>query len=257
MMAAPPEDTLVITLNNLQQDQAQAMKKKMEQALAGVGHLDAAAQAAMTSLREQLGAALVLARLYVVMPARMLNRPLYGWAADVARSKGLGDSLSEDTPTLTLLGTAGAEPEWNSRATSAGHRAVPLLSSAFVAQVPMVTALLHELGLGLSWLDQGSMAFVEKHLGNLMGMFFVPDAATTRDSEGRLIIPAQDFVAAHNVKTVFGLGSSYVGGALAVMIFFTTETLTKAHAERLSLFMSAFKAKTAGLLRKQTVFSDG
>lgn len=39
---------------------------------------------------------------------------------------------------LTLIATRGDEPDWNSRRTSRGHRAIPLLSVEMVQQAPMI-----------------------------------------------------------------------------------------------------------------------
>ena len=48
---------------------------------------------------------------------------------------------------LTLMATVGENPEWNSRKNSAGHKAIPLPSAEFVAQIPMIAQLIGQFGL--------------------------------------------------------------------------------------------------------------
>ncbi|HVE71589.1 MAG TPA: hypothetical protein VNI54_09500 [Thermoanaerobaculia bacterium] len=50
-----------------------------------------------------------------------------------------------DLRCLTLVATRGNEADWNSRLTSRGHRAIPLMSVEMVQQAPMIT----QLGLNL------------------------------------------------------------------------------------------------------------
>ena len=51
--------------------------------------------------------------------------------------------------------------------------------------------------------------------------FFVPDAATSHDEAGRLLIPAQDFVRRYGVRTVIGVGGQFAGsGMILVCVFF-------------------------------------
>ena len=91
-------------------------------------------------------------------------------------------------------------------------------------------------------------------MGGFNGVFYVADAATARDSQGRFIIPAQDFVAKYGVKTVFGLGGAYLGGALAACIVFAGEQLPRQQAERFAGLATPFKAATAELVRSRQYF---
>lgn len=62
----------------------------------------------------------------------------------------LGGPPSDDVRCFTLLATAGDEPAWNDIASSEGHRTIPLLSVDAVAQIPMLAALIQQLGFELS-----------------------------------------------------------------------------------------------------------
>lgn len=57
------------------------------------------------------------------------------------------DQLADDVRCLTLIGTAGDHPDWASRRTSRGHQAIPLVSEAAIARLPMIYQLLVQLGI--------------------------------------------------------------------------------------------------------------
>src|SRR5579862_8699998 len=67
----------------------------------------------------------VLVRLFKTHPFSALSADIKEFANSMA-----GDRLSGETRCLTLLGTAGEAPAWNSRRDSKGHQAIPLLSEA-------------------------------------------------------------------------------------------------------------------------------
>ena len=65
----------------------------------------------------------------------------------VARGAAAESVPTPETRCLTLLGSAGDQPEWNSRRGSMGHRAIPLVSEQVVLSLPMVSRLTKSLGL--------------------------------------------------------------------------------------------------------------
>ena len=61
------------------------------------------------------------------------------------------DEMPTNMKCLTLLATVGDEPEWNSRAFSTGHKAIPLPSVELVRKFPMVSNLVKQFGLELNF----------------------------------------------------------------------------------------------------------
>jgi len=162
----------------------------------------------------------------------------------LADANGGSAKLSGKTLVLSLLGTAGVKPEWNDRLNSKGHLGIPLLGAAFVSGLPMVSRLMSDMGLGLDWLETQDTEIVVKTLGRLARLFYVSDAAHSQDQQGRNLVPAQDFVSANGVKTVFGVGGGYMNGTFVTTIFFTKELIDKAVAEQLPTLITAFKTAT-------------
>jgi hypothetical protein len=225
----------------------------LRDAIRGCESVEDAAQTTARLLHDTFQQTTVLARVYATVPHGELPPPLATFAEGVAAPRKPGD-LAHDTPVLTLLGTAGARPEWRDRTKSRGHQALPLLDAAFVESVPMLARLLRELGIDLRWLDESPDTHSRRLLGGFNGTFHVDDARTARDNLGRHIIPAQDFVAEHQVRTVFGMGGFYLDGTLIVCILFTSETISRAAAERMSSLISLFKAETSRLVRQRKLF---
>jgi hypothetical protein len=196
-----------------------------------------------------------LARVYAVVPYRELAAEARAFADDLAANALQSELLKPETPVLTLLGTHGAKPEWCDRTKSKGHLAIPLLSAAFVREIPMLARLLKELGVDLAWLDAAADMNARRLIGGFNGVFFVDDAATAQDNLGRKIIPAQDFVEEQGVKSVFGMGGFYPDNTLIVIIVFARERLTRAHVERLTSLISLVKGETFGLVRARKFFA--
>lgn len=196
----------------------------------------------------------VLARLFVVVPWRALppeERAVAGGAVDAAPTAAR---------VLSLLGTAGRQPAWRDRRRSQGHRAIPL-SKETVHGAPMLARLLTDLDvdLGLAPGAPGGVADggdlqTRKLAGGSNNTFYVADARTARDAQGRLIIPGQDFVAAHGVQTVFGMGGAWVDGSHAVAILFTSEAIPRSVVDRFPSFIGTFKIATTRLVQAGALY---
>ena len=183
----------------------------------GAGSMEEVATRVVRHLNENLSdkasgsKACALVRLYKTHAYKDLDAELRGFAQGI-----LGHAPeSEDMKCLTLLGTAGEKTEWNSRSSSSGHKAIPLASESFVAQIPMIARLVSQFGLDVNALirpDPGLLADLEQKEYNA---FHVPEAA------GSPYIPAQeDFVIAHGVRSVLGFGGMLATGDLFAVILF-------------------------------------
>jgi hypothetical protein len=119
-------------------------------------------------------------------------------------------------PSLLLLGTSGALPEWNDRRLSASHSIIPLDRAQVLAdRAPMIAGLLAELGVDIdTFVDlEETDAKVIQH--QEYGVFHVQEATGSR------LIPAQDFVAAHHVRSVVGCGGGLPSGEVFVLVLFS------------------------------------
>jgi hypothetical protein len=101
--------------------------------------------------------------------------------------------------------------------------AIPLLSEAFVDSIPMMSRLLKELGLPLTWVQDPGAVMLRQTIGAEVGFFYVEDALSATDELGRKIIPAQEFVSNYGVRCVFAVGGVVFGGAVLVLIFFSRD----------------------------------
>ena len=197
----------------------------------------------------------VLARIYLTVPLRDLPRRNRDFARQQAAARKAESRLQDDTQVLSLFGTWGLEEAWRDRRNSKGHVGIPLVDASFVSGIPMVARLFEELGMGdFEWSLSRGDELVRKLMGGFNGVFYVADASTARDKEGRHIIPAQDFIAEHGVRTVFGMGGAYLSGTLVACIVFAGAQLSRQQAERFAGLVTPFKAATAPLVRARQYF---
>ena len=229
-----------------------AVKEWLAQRLAGATSVEQAAQRFTTALSERFHSS-VMVRLYSTVPFGELPAKERVFAKDLAASADVM-ALRPQTPVLVLFGTRGRRPEWNDRQSSQGHLAIPLCNAAFVDEIPMLASLLREIGLDLHWLDSPGETLTRRLVGGFNGVFYVPNARVGRDGRGRPVIPNQDFVSSFDVKTVFGMGGAYPYGSFVSAIVFTTESLSRAAAERFAPLVSVFKAATLNLVSEGALF---
>ncbi len=219
--------------------------------------LEEAAQALATAIHTHFNESVALARVFFTVPFGSLPKANKGFVQKLAESAGAASGLKETTPVLSLLGTHGQETDWNDRHKSKGHQGIPLISSAFVGAIPMISRLLKELGVPLDWIDSHDSEIIKKTVSGSAGLFFVDNAGQSTDNEGRKIIAAQDFVSAYKVKSVFGTGEAYAGGQILVVVLFCRDAFTRVTAEHFPTLTSSFKDKTSTLVGSGKIFSDG
>jgi hypothetical protein len=153
----------------------------------------------------------VLARFFETHPFGKLPGDLQA----CARVGAAGHPLAPAMRCLILFGTTGDRAEWCSPSRSAHHRAIPVASAALVDQSPMISRLLHELGLPVPELraPAGGLLGREEHTCNV---FYVPQAS------GSPYVPAQDdFVIPCGIQSVLGFGGWLPTGELFATVLFT------------------------------------
>lgn len=219
------------------------------------GHLQEAAQKCARLLYEEFRESVVLARVFVTLPFRDLTPPVKAFVTGLAEARELLPQLHDDTQVLSLMGTCGAEARWDDRLQSGGHLGIPLLSESFIESIPMVARMMSDMGIGSDWFDKMEPDILVKSLGRAAGVFYVRDAKTWLDRQNRKIVSAQDFVEAHDVRTVFGLGGSYLNGSFVTVIIFTRETLEQSQIESFMSLVNTFKGATIGLVMGGAIFA--
>ncbi len=227
----------------------------LEEKIQKAGSLEEASQELAASLHRKFEESAVLARVFVTVPYESLPSANRNFVENLADSAGAKSGVRPATPVLSLIGTFGQESNWQDRRKSEGHVGIPLISSAFVDAIPMISRLIKELGLALEWVDSHDTEKIVETIGSKAGLFYVEDAASATDSEGRKIIAAQDFVSDHNVKSVFGTAGAYSSGQLAVAVVFCRDTVSRSVAELFLPLTDLFKAGTTALVESGKVFA--
>jgi len=194
---------------------------------AGSTSMEETANKIVNFLYENLGTesnekAFALVRLFKTHAYEDLDREL----------REFGNSLLGQKPEtpgvkcLTLLATAGDQPDWNTRAGSAGHKAIPLPSAQVVEQIPMVSQLVKQFGLEVHSVVDPDLKILMDLEQTTFNVFFVPEAA------GSPYITAQDeFVIPYQIKSVLGFGGMLPTGNLFAIIMFSKVPIPKTTAD--------------------------
>ncbi len=149
---------------------------------------------------------------------------------------------------LTLLASAGENPVWNDRKKSRGHRVIPLVSVKAVAEIPMISSLVKQFGIGVVSLIRPDPALLLDLTQRTFNVFLVPDAV------GSSYIPAQrDFVVPYGIQSVLGFGGVFPSGDLFAIIVFSKVKISRETAELFK--MLALSVKIAVLPFENAVFS--
>lgn len=233
-------------------DEVQRLRAEIDERVRDAPDVCTAAQRFVDVLAQTFST-LALARVFIVTPFQTLPPGEQALATQFAVTAGRTAALAPNTPVLALVGSAGALPAWSARETSSGHRAIPFTDRQLVEGAPMIAALLASLRVDVENAETSGVQ-LRFLAGGLNARFYVPDARTAVDSRGRLIIAAQDFVQAHGIRSVFGMGGAYVGRQLAVAVMFTRELLGEAHVDRFPAFISSFKLETSPLMTQGRLF---
>ena len=166
----------------------------------------------------------VLARFYATQRFDALEPGLQRYAAEAA---GMAAPPPADMRCLTLLGTAGDEPAWNSRHRSRGHRVIPLPSAEIVRAAPMIARLIEDLGMDLESVVAGATTHATASEQRTYDVFHVEHAL---DSP---VIPAQaEFVIPYGVRSVVGFGGVLRSGELFAVVLFSRAPISSASANR-------------------------
>jgi hypothetical protein len=229
-------------LANLSKSEVAECGAQLEALGSGAPHMEEVANKIVNHLYENLegrqtgGKACALVRFYKTHLYSELEPQLQEFARGV-----LGEApMSPEMRCLTLLATVGENPDWNSRANSAGHKAIPLPSEDFVAKIPMIARLVNQLGIELSALLRPDPAIMMDLEEKTYNVFHVPEAV------GSPYIPAQkDFVIPYGIRSVVGFGGVLPTGDLYVVILFAKIAIPRTTADRFRALAQNVKTAVA------------
>ena len=127
---------------------------------------------------------------------------------------------------LVLMGSAGIEPQWNSRRSSTGHQAIPLPSPKIVGRFPMISQVMIQLGVDVSRVLRPNDDLIVDMHERTYNVFYVEEA------QGSPHIPAQEqFVKPYGIQSVVGFGGILPSGDLCIVILFSRVRLERNKAE--------------------------
>lgn len=163
-----------------------------------------------------------LVRLFKTHNYHELSPELRGFSDSILQIKEMSDTMQ----CLTLLASTGDEPEWNSRHSSGGHKAIPLPSTELVRQFPMISNLVKQFGLDLQSVVNADPSCLQDLEEKTYNVFLVSQA------KGSAYIPAQDdFVIPYKIQSVLGCGGMLPSGNLFAVIMFSRLMIPRVIAE--------------------------
>lgn len=178
---------------------------------------------------------------------RFFKTHLYGRLTEELREAATVSSatIAEDTHCLTLLATAGDEPQWNSRQSSKHHRCIPLTSEAMVEQFPMISQLIRQMGMTTTDLLRTTPEIIKDLNQKSFGVFHVPEALNSP------FVPAQtDFVVPYGIASVLGFGGMLPDGELFAVIIFARVAIPTSAAEMFRTIALNLKLGLLAILEK-------
>ena len=163
-----------------------------------------------------------LVRFFMTYPYESLDEEL----RQLANKMPGGLSLTKTTSCVVLLATVGAQPDWNSKKLSKGHRVIPLVDKQTVDQHPMIAQLVYQLGIDIDTVLHPRPTLETELESKIFNVFHVPDAL------GSPHIPAQDeFVIPFGIKSALGFGSMLPTGNLFTVVLFSKTRVPRNTAE--------------------------
>lgn len=189
--------------------------------------------------------ACALVRFYKTHPYAGLDSYLRHFADGIMGNR----AKPTDMKCLTLLATVGDKPEWNTRANSAGHQAIPLPSAEMVSQIPMLAQMVNQFGLEINTLLKPDPALLIDLAQTSFNVFHVPEA------KGSPYVPAQEeFVLPCGISSVLSFGGMLPSGHLFAVILFSKAPISRVTADMFKTL--ALSVKTAILsFNEEAVFN--
>jgi len=238
-----------------QQGPTPRLFKQIERELTDSAPLTDVTQKCCDAIYETFEKSVVLVRIFVALPYVMLPAEDQAFARAVLERRQIAEPIQSTTPVMTLLGTRGVNPAWRDRRLSQSHRATPLVSRMLIEAMPMTAQLFRVLDLNFAGIAGKDSSITEKAWGaGRAGLFYVEDAASTVDAQGRKIIGAQPFVAEYGVKTVFGVARAYRDGIFFVQLAFCRHAVPRERAREFLPIAATMRGTTLRAVDRGNVF---
>lgn len=216
-------------------------------------NLEAAAQSLAQALYLQFSESVKLVRFFATVPFSDLPATNQQFVQKLINQGGADKTLQPTTPVLSLLGSSGELPEWNDRRQSKDHVGIPLLSKRYLRAIPMISRLLAELGVPGEWMDAHDSELIINTIGSAAGLFYVEDAASAVNADGRNIISPQ-FVSEYDIHSVFGTGGAYSTGQFGLFVVFGSGHVPRTVAQRFLPLAALFVSRTNNLVEERRIF---
>jgi two-component system NtrC family sensor kinase len=160
-----------------------------------------------------------LVRCFISLPYGRLEPALQRHARSLMPP---GSMPRHDMPCITLVGSMGDRPEWQSRHGSYRRRCIPFESPRAVERAPMWSQFFRESGVEATSLFTSRSSMFADGLARATNLFCIEQA------RGAACIPDQaDFVLRHGIESVFGFASHLRRGALGVLVLFCHTRVTR------------------------------
>jgi len=185
--------------------------------------------------------ACALLRLFKTHPYRDLDEELRGFARKVVPEV---ESV-HDARCLVLLATEGDLPEWRSRHTSSGHKAIPLTSEEMVEKAPMIAQLFKQFGVAVSAVLRPNPSLLLDASDRAYSVFHVPRALGSP-----YIVAQKEFVERYAIASVLGFGGMLASGDLFAAIMFTKVPISPAVADQFKVIGLNLKLAMLPIARK-------
>jgi hypothetical protein len=246
-----------MSLSSADSEGMRALFDDLKARVRGNASLAESAQRMAEGLYDWAMGAIVLARVFAVVRFSELPALQRAFVDRLLAARNIaGAAVAGSTPVLCLVGTRGAEADWSRIESSRGHLAIPLLGPQFVASIPMVARLLKDLGVAVQGVEGRAALLASRTPGTLSSVFYVEDAANARDDLGRNVIADQQFVRAHEVRSVFASGGAFMmEKSFAVVLIVARAHVPRAAAERFAPLASILKTATMGLVEAGHIFA--
>lgn len=138
--------------------------------------------------------------------------------------QAVGPEVGPSTMCLTLRASRGIEPQWNDPASSEAHRVLPLASEEALARMPMLAALVSQLGIGPARRADGPRAPADRvhpfdvfHVEHARGSPYLPEQAR--------------FIEPYRIESVVGIGGILPPSEPFVVLLFSCVPISKPTAE--------------------------
>jgi hypothetical protein len=185
--------------------------------------------------------ACALVRLFKTHPYRDLDEELQSFARTIVSE--VDDVI--DARCLVLLATEGELPEWRSRHTSSGHKAIPLTSEEMVGKAPMIAQLFKQFGVPVSAVLRPNPSLLLDATDRAYSVFHVPRALGSP-----YIVAQKEFVEPFGIASVLGFGGMLASGDLFATIMFTKVPVSAAVADQFKVIGLNLKLAMLPISRK-------